>query len=163
MEKIGSGAFQNCLSLTEIVIPEGIKRIAHDAFRHCRNLTTVIIADGVTQIDSYAFYDTGLKHIILPSTVENIANTAFKYCKELESITILCNVKSMTFHFFEGCEKLKAIYFGGTEEESEAVIAEALRFANLSIPIYRYSETKPTDTAGYYWHYVDGVPTPWED
>ena len=26
---------------------------------------------------------------------------------------------------------------------------------------YYYSETKPTDTTKTYWHYVDGVPTPW--
>ncbi len=25
---------------------------------------------------------------------------------------------------------------------------------------YYYSETTPTE-AGNYWHYVDGVPTPW--
>jgi hypothetical protein len=28
-------------------------------------------------------------------------------------------------------------------------------------PRYYYSETEPTEP-GNYWHYVDGVPTPWE-
>ena len=31
----------------------------------------------------------------------------------------------------------------------------------LSKTIYFYSEEQPTEP-GNYWHYVDGIPTPWE-
>ena len=34
-------------------------------------------------------------------------------------------------------------------------------FPTYLIKDYYYSETQPTDTSVTYWHYVDGVPTPW--
>jgi hypothetical protein len=54
---IGEGAFFNCSNLTEITLPDGIKLIESDTFRGCRSLTSVNIPASVIYIGSYAFYD----------------------------------------------------------------------------------------------------------
>jgi hypothetical protein len=52
------------------------------------------------------------------------------------------------------------VFFGGTEEQFDAIeIAdsnEAITDANL----YIYSESEPTDD-GKYWHYEGGSPVIW--
>ena len=59
---IGTGAFANCTSLTGVVIPDSVTKIAgrsnndeSGAFAHCTNLTSVTFGSGVTSIEYYAF------------------------------------------------------------------------------------------------------------
>jgi len=69
-----------------------------------------------------------------------------------------------------GCEKFTRIYYHGTQSQWEQIkifgitSGGGLLGGNDEIKnatIYFYSETEPTQP-GNYWHYVDGVPTPWE-
>ena len=50
-------AFDNCCSLTDIVLPEGVNSIGERAFHNCSSLTSIVIPDGVTSIGDWAFYD----------------------------------------------------------------------------------------------------------
>lgn len=52
---IGDHAFEDCFSLTGIVIPDGVTSIGNEAFWGCRSLTNIVIPDGVTSIGDYAF------------------------------------------------------------------------------------------------------------
>ena len=49
-------AFQNCIGLTSITIPESVTRISNGAFRGCSGLTEVKMPSSVTQIGTTAFY-----------------------------------------------------------------------------------------------------------
>lgn len=44
------------ISLTEIIVPNGVINIELEAFRHCSSLTKITIPDSVTFIGSYAFW-----------------------------------------------------------------------------------------------------------
>ena len=71
---IGSYAFQNCRSLTQINIPNGLTRIGNSAFDGCYSLTKINIPNGVTSIGSYVFQNcTTLCDVLLESkpTLEN--------------------------------------------------------------------------------------------
>lgn len=45
---INAYAFFNCQAITSVIIPVGVKFIAHDAFLHCSNLTNVYY-EGTTE------------------------------------------------------------------------------------------------------------------
>ena len=52
---IGSEAFYGCYNLSEIIIPESIRKIELGAFNSCWSLTSVTIPKGVKEIGNSAF------------------------------------------------------------------------------------------------------------
>ena len=63
---IGSSAFYDCTSLTEITIPDSVTSIGWRAFSYCTSLTEITIPDSVTSIGECAFYDcTSLKNVYI--------------------------------------------------------------------------------------------------
>ena len=64
-----------------------LKYIRDNAFENCTSLTEVIIPYSVKQIDSYAFAGcTNIKKILIPSTVEYIMQYAFNGLIALEEV-----------------------------------------------------------------------------
>ena len=74
---IGSSAFANCTSLTQVTIPNSVSSISDSAFENC----------------------TGLANIIIPNSVTSIGNSAFSSCSSLTSVTIPNSVTSITNNF----------------------------------------------------------------
>ncbi len=73
--EIGTGAFENCSSLTSVTIPDGVTHIGEFAFLYCENLTSVIIPNSVTRISAGAFgHCTSLSSITLPDSVTSMGN-----------------------------------------------------------------------------------------
>ncbi len=52
---IGRSAFNNCKSLSEVIIPDSVTEIRSWAFDCCYSLCNVVIPDSVTEIDNTAF------------------------------------------------------------------------------------------------------------
>lgn len=52
---IKRGAFETCLDLLSVSIPNSVTNIGKYAFSHCKKLHTITIGSGVTIIDEYAF------------------------------------------------------------------------------------------------------------
>ncbi|MBO5163874.1 MAG: leucine-rich repeat protein [Ruminococcus sp.] len=76
---IGSRAFLNCESLTEIVIPDSIKNFGIETFYGCKSLTEINIPNGVTSIGNNTFGGcTSLTKITIPDSVTNFAQNVFK-------------------------------------------------------------------------------------
>ena len=87
---IGGNAFYCCFSLTSIDIPDSVTSIGLGAFYQCTSLTNVTIGSGVTSISGWAFGECdSLTSIEIPSGVTSIGNGAFAYCFNLTSITSL--------------------------------------------------------------------------
>lgn len=66
---------------------ENIKRIETSGFEDCINITEVILPDTVEYIYSYAFDGcTSLKKVVLPEGLVQISANVFKGCKSLEAV-----------------------------------------------------------------------------
>ena len=92
-------AFVHCSSLTEATIPEGVTSIGEGAFWYCSSLTEVTIPEGVT----------------------SIKDSAFRACRSLTEVTIPKSVTSIGGSAFAECEALATVYYGGTQEDWDAL------------------------------------------
>lgn len=73
------------------VIPDNgsVEIISRDSFSCRGSLAEIVIPEGVTKIAKRAFIEcTSLKMVSIPSTVTTIGDAAFSYCGSLESITV---------------------------------------------------------------------------
>ena len=87
--EIGASAFEDCVGLTAISIPECVKTIGESAFQNCSNIETITIGSNVTDIGESAFsgcqsvYEITCKATKAPnvyeSTFENVSTLATLY------------------------------------------------------------------------------------
>ena len=107
---ITGNAFNNCISLESITIPNGVTCIGWHLFQYCSSLKNVVIPNSVTRIDESAFdYCTSLTSIVLPQGVTDIGSSAFSSCIKLESINIPAAVTNIGSYALSGCTSLKEI------------------------------------------------------
>lgn len=133
---------------------------------------SVIPTDGsVTQIGLAAFASLqNLTSIVIPDAITVIGNGAFSGCVNLEDVIIGTGLTRIEFDSFSHCTKITVYFMGNFNQWSAIDIpvsagGGSLSFGSnedlLNAPRYYYSETEP-ESRQYYWHYVDGKPTPWE-
>ena len=105
-----SGSFSNCISLTSITLPRGVKNIIDGAFYNCKSLTSVIIPNSVTSIGEKAFEGcTSLTSITIPNSVTSIGFSAFSGCINLTSINLPSRLTTIESNTFNGCSSLTSI------------------------------------------------------
>ena len=81
---IGSDAFFEWSTLTNITIPDTVTSIGGSAFESCESLTSITIPNSVTSIGEWAFaYCSSFTSITIPNSVTSIGNDAFDYCTSL--------------------------------------------------------------------------------
>ncbi|WP_289732917.1 leucine-rich repeat domain-containing protein [uncultured Duncaniella sp.] len=116
-----------CETLSEVYLPENIKKISSTAFSNCVNLSTVKLSKGLRQIDSQAFENCiVLSKINLPIGLSEIGNRAFSGCHSLTEINIPYGTTHIGNGAFGGCSLLldennisgiKAVYLPQTLRE----------------------------------------------
>ncbi|WP_302487288.1 leucine-rich repeat domain-containing protein, partial [uncultured Ruminococcus sp.] len=107
---IGSSAFYDCTSLTEITIPDSVTSIRECAFYDCTSLKNVYISDinawfeiDFDDLDSNPMcnganlYCNGelVTEVAIPDSMESIGSYVFSYCTSLTKITIPDSVTSI--------------------------------------------------------------------
>jgi uncharacterized repeat protein (TIGR02543 family) len=120
---IGKEAFNCCLSLTSITIPNKVMDIGRGTFASCQSLTEIIVdnsnmhyasVDGVlfnknrTLLIIYPAGKTDSSYAI-PSNVTSIVDLAFIGCEFLSSVTIPDSVTYIGDSAFESCGTLTSV------------------------------------------------------
>lgn len=97
--------FENCTSLTSVVLPDTLTYIGTAAFNRDTALASINIPAGVTSISNNGFWGcTSLQTIDLPSTITNIGGAAFAHCSGLVSMYIRATTPpSIGYNAFQNC------------------------------------------------------------
>ena len=107
---IGSFAFKNCFTMTDISIPDSVTAIGNSAFQNCSGLTSINLPDSITDIGFSAFSEcSSLKSFTIPDGVTKINNSTFFDCRSLTNITIPDSVTYIDWFAFQNCTNLTSI------------------------------------------------------
>ena len=112
----------------------------------------------------------GLKTVIIKGNVKIIGTGAFALCYNLQTLVLPKSLTTIGNQILD-VGVIKHVYYCGTQADWDKipgvnssnnhglfeVNTSGLHFPD---PKYYYSESQPA-TEGNFWHYVDGVPTPW--
>lgn len=109
-------AFKECISLTEMVIPESVDSIGHSVFRGCRELKEIIIPRKINLIGDYTFANCSeLEKVEFSYRTQSnkieIQNKAFWGCKKLCEIKGKERISHIGEKAFDGCESLVNVSF----------------------------------------------------
>ena len=113
-----SGAFVDCISLERIEIPESVTDMG-GAFRGCTSLVEVNIPENIKDLGMWTFRDCeSLEYIVIPDSVETIGLWAFGNCKSLETVYVYegCSIKTLENGVFDGCTSFRNIELPSTLE-----------------------------------------------
>ena len=112
VSSINAFAFDECHSLSNIVLPESITSIFDWAFARCYQLQSIALPSQIASINAGLFYScSSLTSIAMPSNVLSIGNEAFSGCIGLSDFSILVpnTVSSIGNSAFRGCTALTSI------------------------------------------------------
>ena len=94
-------------------IPSSITTIKEWAFQGCVGLKTVEIPNTVTSIENHAFSESGLVSVAIPSSISVIDSLCFYHCNNLQSVD-LGNVATIKYGAFSFCQSLTSITIPST-------------------------------------------------
>ena len=146
LETIGSCAFEGCIVLEEIVLPNTVAKIGAKAFEGCKRLKNVTFSKGLKEIKRDCFRDTALSEIILPEGLERIEGNAFATLdteywvgnvyigapmtghidSDVTEVVIPASVKSIGGYAFAGRRKLETITI--TERITDGVLRSSFEY-----------------------------------
>ena len=113
--EIESGSFQDCTGLTSVTIPNSVTSIGNGVFSRCTSLTNVTIPNSVTQMGGYVFYGcTNLKNVSISNSITKLERGAFGECTSLTSVTIPSSVREIDWEVFGGCTALTNVTIPGS-------------------------------------------------
>lgn len=106
---IGEAAFKSCLELKSVTLPGSVTVIDDDAFHWCWNLSDITIPEGVQTIGVRAFRGCDMSELVLPDSVVSVGFSAFASCNFLTNVTLSGNMTRIEDDMFLGCSGLTSI------------------------------------------------------
>lgn len=165
VKEIGSMAFSNC-NFTSIELPDGLVYIDDWAFNGCMHLDSIVLPDTVKEIGRSVFGVTALKDVVLSDSLEYIGPNAFNGCSNLTDVTLPASVTYIDENAFSSSglaqiiipEDSKLYHIGGNafngtdlkEISIPSSVVELDRFVSSSNNIERV-----------YVEYVRNAPRTW--
>ncbi len=96
--EIGINAFENCVSLKEIALPDGLELISKYAFSGCSSLGLDLDEKEIP--------------VIIPDSVKTIGEYAFAGCSSISDLKIGLGVNGILTGAFNGCDGVRKLEIG---------------------------------------------------
>ena len=78
---LGEYIFWDCLSLTEVNLPNSLTTLRKECFKHCTALKSITLPDNISMIDESAFEEcNALETVIFPKSLKEVSTKAFYNC-----------------------------------------------------------------------------------
>jgi len=138
VKTLNTGAFDGCSKLTEVNLPDTLINIENDAFYDCTALKYINIPKNVQTIGESAFEGAGIAEITIPSSVSVINKLTFSGCSALQSVAIPETVTRIDKSAFYGCNSLVSVFYGGNEDEWNAVNIAVRNDSLQNVRMYYY-------------------------
>lgn len=148
---IGNYAFSDCKNLTGVYYGEDITSIGKCAFSGCEKMSKFLISNKVTSIGCSAFERcTSLTEIKLPESITKIEKETFSGCSGLITAFFSEKIQSVDDGAFENCNALKDVFFGGTEEQWDAILIGGKNECLINANIHINSVNEPLKKTGMF-------------
>lgn len=95
--------------IRKVVVEEGITSVANWAFFKIDKITEISLPEGLKKIGAASFALNGIQTLKLPETMETINMLAFFGCADLEQVTLPGHLKTIGVDAFIGCSSLKEL------------------------------------------------------
>jgi hypothetical protein len=162
LTSIERNAFVGCVGLQSLILPDSLTEVGDNSFMSCKSLKSIIFPKKLTKINKGCFDScSSLTSASFGPCLEVIDLGAFYGCSSLTFVTLPRSLKLIENSAFDKCPALNSVYFLGTVDEWNAITIQDDNESLTNANRYYYSDTQPTDKTYNYWHYVDGVETPW--
>lgn len=96
------------IHLTSVSLPSTLTTIGASSLEECA-FTSITLPEGLTTIGNYAFLASKFSSLTLPSALTTIGGSAFNDCESLTAITIPANVTSIGESAFQNCIALETV------------------------------------------------------
>ena len=117
IKKINDNAFNGCESLKSVTFSTAVDTIGQYAFQNCKGLEKLNTAD-VKVVGGYAFRDcTGIKDFTLNEKVDSIGDYAFTGCSGITILSFSDGLKYLGESAFSRCTNLVSVSTGNTLKE----------------------------------------------
>ena len=110
--KIASSVFSGKKEITSVALPSSLTTIGDNAFSYCSNLTKIELPESLKTIGNQAFQSTGIKELKIPKNVETLGIGAFQDCAKLGKVEVegTKDIDCVNYPFY-GCNQIKEIIF----------------------------------------------------
>ena len=119
VKEIGSGAFQNCSSLTSLTLSTNLEKIGDSAFANCTNFVEVVIPSSVSYISGNAFSGcSNLARIDVSGSSYYKSDNGVIYSSSGTEL-LICPPKALAgsgeYYIIPGCAKVNTNAFSGNQ------------------------------------------------
>ncbi|MBR2836642.1 MAG: leucine-rich repeat domain-containing protein [Coriobacteriales bacterium] len=162
--EIAGHAFQGCVALSDIYLPDTLTTIGDSAFDGCTSLQTIDIPDSITYLGCYAFanctgliaaivgnnitswgtswgangafaYDTALCYAVVAYGADSLGNDLFRGCTALSDVVLPESISSCGSNIFADTSERLKVHVTGSKMEDFCVSQNvAYNFEDFTIP-----------------------------
>ena len=109
---IDQSAFENCVDLQSISLPNTIVEIRTNAFKGCSRIKSIVIPNSVLELRNNVFENaTSLISISIGNQIKEIFTNTFAGCASLKSITFPKSIERISSDALKGCTSLEEAIF----------------------------------------------------
>lgn len=135
VKSIEDYAFNKCINIKNITLPEGLLNIGNGAFDGCTALVSMPLPNGITNIGEYAFNNCSKLVTQVPGNVSDIKQYTFNNCKQIKDVTIPATAKFIETNAFANCTALTNVSLeNGITNIATSAFDGCTKLASIDIP-----------------------------